>query len=125
MSAVEFLLAMFGKMWMVTSPPHPLIHLWKICETLDKGKGSWHILTNTNSLSGLSHSVSKPVSSGTVKFVEYRVKNSSSAVKYPVDLKHSSQCLLSNSRIGTESHHSMQEHSVCFVCHSEYLTGQW
>ncbi|MEA5622385.1 hypothetical protein [Nostoc sp. UHCC 0251] len=42
--AVEFLSAMFGKMWMVTSPPQPLMHLWKTCETLDKGKGSWQHL---------------------------------------------------------------------------------
>ncbi|MEH2023676.1 MAG: hypothetical protein V7K62_08765 [Nostoc sp.] len=41
--------------------------LENLCETLNNGKGSWHILTNTNSLRGLSHSASKPASSGTVK----------------------------------------------------------
>ncbi|MEH1832734.1 MAG: hypothetical protein V7L29_11785 [Nostoc sp.] len=35
--------------------------LENLCETLDNGKGSWHILTNRNSLSGLSHSASKLV----------------------------------------------------------------
>ncbi|MBN3883782.1 MULTISPECIES: hypothetical protein [unclassified Nostoc] len=43
--------------------------LENLCETLDKEKGSWHILTNTNSLSGLSSSANKPASAGTVKFV--------------------------------------------------------
>ena len=63
--------------------------LEKLCETLDKEKGSWHILANTNSLSGLSLSASK-ASSGTVKFVGYRVKNSSSTVKYTVELNRAS-----------------------------------